>query len=94
MEGMSRMFLWKNIGTFGGSQEMFCKVCVPHFDISGDVDIVVMFQKLFDLTLLNDMHIEQDKMCVVHVSAKWHITKIKTKLTLSLLMSYIYIWSS
>jgi len=29
---------------------MFCKVCGPHFDISGDVDIVVMFQKLFDLT--------------------------------------------
>lgn len=61
---------------------MFCKVCGPHFDISGDVDIVVMFQKLFDLTLMNDIvHIEQDKMYVVHVSAKWHITKINTKLT-------------
>jgi len=79
MGGMSRIFLWKNIGTFGGSQEMFCKVCGPHFDISGDVDIVVVFQKLFYLTLINDIvHIEQDKMCVVHVSAKWHITKLNT----------------
>jgi len=44
--GMPRMFLWKNTGTFGGLQEMFCKVCGPHFDISGDVDIAVVFQFL------------------------------------------------
>ena len=51
--------LWNNIGTFGGSQEMFCKVCGWHFDISGDVDIVDMFQKFFDLTLKQDIvHIE------------------------------------
>jgi hypothetical protein len=82
MGGMTRMFLWKNIRTFGGSQEMFCKVCGPHFDITGDVDIAVMFQKLFDLTLMRDVvHIERHKMYVVHVSAEWHITKINTKLT-------------
>jgi len=27
------------------------------------------------------VHIEQHKMCVIHVSAEWHITKINTKLT-------------
>jgi hypothetical protein len=74
--------LWKNIGTFGGSQEMFCKVCGPYFDISGDVDIVVMSQKFFDLTLMHDiMHTEQHTVYVIHVSAEWHITKINTKLT-------------
>jgi len=82
MGGLPRMFLWKNIRTFGGSQEMFCKVCGPHFDISGDVDIAVMFQKFFDLTVMHDIvHIEQHETYVIHVSAEWHITKINTKVT-------------
>jgi len=55
MGGLPRMFLWKNVTTFGGSQEMFCKVCGPHFDISGDVDTAVMFQKFFDLTVMHDI---------------------------------------
>lgn len=74
----ARMLLWKNIGTFLGSQGMFCEVCGPNFD----EDIVDMFQKYFDLTLMYDIvHIEQDKMCVVHVNDEWHITETSTKLT-------------
>jgi hypothetical protein len=78
----ARTLLWKNIGTFLGSQEIFCEVCGPHFDISGDEDIVDMFQEIFDITPMHDIvHIEQDKMGVVHVSGEWHVTETNTKLT-------------
>jgi hypothetical protein len=47
------------------------------------VDTVDVVQKFFDLTLIQDiMYIKEDKMYVVHGSAKWYSTEMKTKLLL------------
>jgi hypothetical protein len=81
-EGASKT-LWHNIGTITDSQEAFCNVCAPWFNISSDVDIVDVVQKFFHLTRMQDiMHIEEDKMYVVHVSGNWHSAETNTKLLL------------
>jgi hypothetical protein len=52
MGGVSRTHLWHHIGTFISSEETFCNVCAPCFNIGSGMDIVNMFQKFFDLTLM------------------------------------------
>jgi hypothetical protein len=56
--GVSTTFLWRNVATFAGSWEKFRGLCGPQFDISSDVVIVDMLEKLFDLSLVQ--HIVQD----------------------------------
>jgi hypothetical protein len=79
MREMLRTFLWNKIGTLLVHKRYF----VMFVDYSGDVDIVDAFQKFFDLTLMqNIVHIEQDGMYVVLVSANRHIAEMNTKLLL------------
>jgi hypothetical protein len=58
---VSTTFLWCNFATFAGSQEKFCDVCGPQFDISSDVGIVDMFEKLSDMRLLQHIVEETNK---------------------------------
>jgi hypothetical protein len=51
-------FLSRDIATFAGSREKFCDVCGPQFDISSDMGIVYVSEKLFDVSLVQ--HIVQE----------------------------------
>jgi hypothetical protein len=55
---VSITFLWRDIATFSSSREKFCDVCGPQFDISSDMGIVDVFEKLVDLSLVQ--HIVED----------------------------------
>jgi hypothetical protein len=59
--GVSTTLLWRNIATFSGAREKFCDVCGPQFDISSDVVIVDVFEKLFDLSLVQYIVEETNK---------------------------------
>jgi hypothetical protein len=59
--GLSTTFLWPNILTFANSGEKFCDVCGPQFDISSDMGFVDVFEKLFDLTLVQHFVEETNK---------------------------------
>jgi hypothetical protein len=58
---VSTTLSWRDIATFTGSREKFCDVCAPQFDISSDLGIVDMFEKLFDLSLLQHIVEEINK---------------------------------
>jgi hypothetical protein len=60
-EGVSKTFLWRDITTFSGSRKKFCDVCGPQFDIISDVGIVDVFEKLFDLSLVQHIVEETNK---------------------------------
>ena len=46
----------------------------PWFNISIDKNTVGMFQKFFDLILMQTiMHVQEDEVYAVHVCANWHI---------------------
>jgi hypothetical protein len=60
--GVSTTFLWRDIATFANSRKKFCDVCGPQLDISSDVGIVDVFEKLFDLSLVQDI-VEETNKC-------------------------------
>jgi hypothetical protein len=59
--GVSTTFLWHDIATFAGSWEKFSDFHRPQFDISSDMGIVDMFEKLFDLSLVQHIVEETNK---------------------------------
>jgi hypothetical protein len=67
--GVSTTFLWRNIIAFAGSREKFCDVCGPQFNISSDVGIVDVFEKLFDLSLVQHI-VEKTNKCAQQEIAK------------------------
>jgi hypothetical protein len=57
---VSTTFSWHDIATFAGSQEKFSDVCGPQFDISSAMGTVDIFEKLFDLSLVQHI-VEETK---------------------------------
>jgi hypothetical protein len=65
---VTRTFLWENLVTCIRSQEAFSTVHRPWFDINCRLDIVDMFQKFPDMTLIQDiMHTVKDEMYAADV---------------------------
>jgi hypothetical protein len=67
---VSTTFSWHDIATFAGSREKFCDVCGPQFDVSSDVCVVDVFEKLFELCLVQHI-VEETNECAQQQVAKY-----------------------